>query len=330
MVWGLLMGVGLAFGCDIPTDKAIVNWFVNKRGSALGIKFTIEALSGVVILPIIAWLLTNQGWRLTSVIAGLAIAIVGFSLTFLFIKDHRAEFYGLLPDGAIRKEEAEKPKNTLNQSLSHPDKSGEVEYTLKQTMKTSPYWLIVSVGCLSGLATPMMRVHCVPFLTDIGYSPVEAAAMMGILISSSIPARFAIGFIIDRMKTNHLRFILVGGYLLQALGIFAFLSHKTTAMIYVWFILTGLGQGISFGVTLPMIARYYGRKAYGSIDGIRMMMITPTALVAPVYCGWVYDTTNSYMSLFGLFAGLLVISGIIAIFILPPKSTVQLTNFHTN
>jgi MFS family permease len=319
VVWGLVIGVGYSLGFTVITDKAIVNWFVKKSGLALNIKFAIQSLSGLLLLPFIAWLNTNQGWRLTSVIMGLLILFISFPLVWFLVKPYRPEHYGLLPDGASVNEIV--PNNErLNSSEDKNAANLEgMQFTLRQTMKTSSYWLMIALWLISNLAAPIMSVHCVPFLTDMGIDPVKAASMMSIWVTCTIPARIAAGYVVDRMKTRNLRFIMVGGFFLQAIGVTSFLFTRNISMIYVWFVLYGIGSGASSGPFIPMLASYFGRKAFGSIIGTLLLFIMPVTLVAPIYVGWIYDTTGSYSNVFGLFAILLAVSGIVAGLVLPPK-----------
>ncbi len=319
VVWGIIIGTGHILGCTIIIDKAVINWFVKKSGIALNTKFAIQSLAGILLLPLIAWLVDNKGWRETCIIAGIVIAVVSLPLTWFFVKTHRPEYYGLLPDGA-------KTIENTNEENYGIQKTEEVEFTFRQTMKTPSYWLIIVIGAIFSLAMPIINVHCVPFLTDMDIDPVKAASMMAIIVTASIPARLIGGYFVDRVKTSRLRFIIAVGYLLQAIGISIFLISKNINMIYVWFLFFGFGQGISQSVQLPLYARYFGRKAYGSILGSTMVMNIPTGLIAPVYTGWVYDSTGSYMDVFLLFAVLLGIAGTIACFIIPPKPPAQTTD----
>ena len=106
---------------------------------------------------------------------------------------------------------------------------------------------------------------------------------------------------------------------MQAIGVTIFLLNKSEAMIYLWFLLAGIGGSAAFSVQLPMVARYFGRKAFGSILGLWSMMNVPIGLVAPIYVGWVYDTTGSYMNVINLLAPLFIAAGVVACFVLPPK-----------
>jgi len=319
LVWGLLVGVGFSFGCTLVTDTAIVRWFVKKSGMAVNIKFAVQNLSGLLLLPAIAWFSTLYDWRVTCVTAAVLIGVVCIPLTWFFVRPHRPEHYGLLPDGAPQAETA--ATDTRVDSVDG-DIGRAPEFTLRQTMKTRAYWLMIVVAYLSGAAAPIMGVHCIPFLTDKGIEPVRAAAMMAVVLTSGIPARLITGFVLDRVKTADLRNIIGAGLLLQAAGVTAFVLTRSLAMIYVWFFLFGIGAGVTQSVQIPLWARYFGRKAYGAILGSSMAMNVPVALIAPVYIGRIYDQYGSYMGVITALAILTAISGVVAFFISPPRRTV--------
>ena len=327
LVWGIVIGAGFTLGCMIITDKAIVNWFVKKSGIALNIKFAIQSLAGLLLLPAVAWLITAQGWRMTCLIAGIVIALVSFPLTWFFIKPHPPEHYGLLPDGAKEQGKASGIEQNIDGKDNHSDSYKLVEFTFRQTIKTPAFWMLMSLGFISGLAMPAMGIHLIPFLTDAGYNPVKAAALVGFMATVSVPGRLLSALIVDRIDTRHLRFIMVAGYLLQTIGVAIFIMSKSSAItvIYVWFLLFGIGQAVSQSVNLPILARYFGRKSYGSILGSSIAMHAPMGLLAPVYVGWVFDTTGSYLTVFTLIVPLLAASGVVSFFILPPKPPVLAT-----
>jgi MFS family permease len=326
VAWGVLAGTGVNIALSVPLDTAISNWFVKRRGLALSIKVMFSGLSGVVVMPLIAWLITVQGWRNACLLGGVVMAIVGLPLVWFFLKPHRPEYYGLLPDGASVKEEVDKTRQMIDLGVEYAAEVQEVEFTLRQAMRTRAYWLLVLAMAINGLVGPVMTIHTIPFLTDIGIDPLKAAGMMSIYVGVSIPFRFIGGFIADRVKARYLPFLLCAGYLLLAVGVVVFLLHQTIPMIYVWFVLFGMGWGI-LNIVPPLIrARYFGRKAFGSIGGTFSMFIAPAGVIAPIYAGWVYDTTGSYITVFTLFAVLLTVSAAILPFMPPPKPPAQLTD----
>ncbi|MDO8637853.1 MAG: hypothetical protein Q7R34_16735, partial [Dehalococcoidia bacterium] len=95
---------------------------------------------------------------------------------------------------------------------------------------------------------------------------------------------------------------------------------------YVWFVLYGLGMGIGNIMPTLIRGRYFGRKAFGSLMGLSSLISTPVGVLAPIYVGWIYDSTGSYMSAFMLFAIALALSGVFISFARPPKPPTQISD----
>ena len=98
MVWGVMVGVGLNIGLTVAVDKAISDWFIHKRGFALGTKFALMGLGGILLIPLVTALVAAYGWRLTCLIWGCLILSCA-PVTFFFVRQKRPEYYGFLPDG---------------------------------------------------------------------------------------------------------------------------------------------------------------------------------------------------------------------------------------
>jgi len=326
VVWGVFLGTGTNIALSLPMDTAISNWFVKKRGLALSIKQVFSGLSGVLVMPLVTYLITVQGWRDTCFTGGVVMGVVGLPLAWFFLKQHRPEYYGLLPDGTRSDGPAADREQMIQRGIRYAAEAKEVEFTVRQAMKTRPFWMLIVAQMVHSLIMPVMSIHCIPFLTDRGIDPVQAAAMMAIWITASIPARFVGGLIADRVRINHLRLIIGASYFLQAVGVGVFLLNDTTASIYIWFVLYGIGQGIPMTVNPMMRARYFGRKSFGSIAGFSRMFMTPVGVLGPIYAGWIYDTTGSYMNAFVQFAIMLAVSAVIAALIMPPKPPEKLTD----
>ena len=329
LVWGFLLGMGANIAGQLPMNVAISNWFVRKRGLALGIKWGISGLGLAVMLPfVVTKLIITQGWRISCVVGGLVMLVVGLPSIWFSVKTHRAEYYGLLPDGAIMKEETTAVDQTIDQGVKYAAEFEEVEFSFRQILRTPAYWLLLVIQAVRSLATPAINIHGIPFLTDIGIDPLVAAGMLSTMIAASIPIRFVGGFLIDRVKKDHLRFLVGGAYLLQAIGFFAIMINQTTLMIYIWLVVYGIGLGAILMLDSILRARYFGRKAFGSNSGLSTMLTMPAAIVAPVYLGWVYDTTGSYLSAFKWVTGLLAFSAVLMFLIRPPKPPAQVTDVH--
>lgn len=324
VVWGVMAGTGLNLALTLPWEIAISNWFVKKRGTALGVRMVFSGFAGVFALPLIAWLISTQGWRMTCVIGGVVMAALGFPLAWFCLRQHRPEYYGLLPDGAVVKEGS--AGQMIDRGVKYAAEVQEVEFTLRQAMHTPSFWLLLIGSAIHSLVAGAMNVHTIPLLTDRGIEPVAAASMMSLMIAASIPGRPVVGFLTDRLGAGKLRYIVGGAYLLEAIGIGLFLLNQSTAMVYAWFVVYGIGYGAGFTLMSIPRARYFGRKALGSIQGSSSMIQSPATIGAPIFAGWVYDSTGSYMPALMVFVALLAIAAVLATFARPPKLPAKLTD----
>ncbi len=318
LVWAVICGTGINIGLSMPLDVAITNWFVKKRGTAISIKWVFSGLSGVLGLPLIAWMISAYGWRTTCLIGGLVLWFVGLPLVWLFIRPRRPEHYGLLPDGASPAEE--NAADSLEAGRTYAASLGEEEFTAREAMRTAPFWLLIVAYMFHGALYPVMNIHCIPFLTDRGMDPLAAAATMSVFITASIPARFLGGFLIDRISTPNMRFALAGSFLLQCAGVSLFLLNpESMFVLYTFFVLYGVGMGAVMPMTPVLRARYFGRKSFGTIAGWSRALTIPVGVAGPVLAGWIYDSTGSYQVAFEIFAITLGISVVVMAFARPPK-----------
>ncbi len=301
LVWGLITGIGLNVSLTIAVDKTITNWFVKKRGLALGIKFTFIGVIGMLVMPLIAALCGSHGWRTTCLIWA-AVMLCAAPFVGIFVRQKRPEYYGLLPDGAqLREDSGSEAGGVVGRGVAYASGFQETEFTLRQAMRTRAYWILVAVYAFQMVIAGGLTIHCIPFLTDMGIQPALAGSMMGIMIFSTIPTRFLSGFLADRVKRQHL--LLAGAFALDAIGFAAFILWPTIPTAYLFLILYGLGTGAPTTLILVMQGRYFGRKAFGSIMGTANLLRMPAAILAPVYSGWVFDRTGSYRRLLRHFWG---------------------------
>ena len=225
VTWGVLMGLGNSLALTIAADKALIDWFDSKRGRALSIRFILIAIVSAVFLPIITWMITSQGWRTSCLIwAG----VMGVTVPFIWvtIKQKRPEYYGLLPDGAKTRENTTATQFPLvDDGSSNGAGFDERERTLGQAMKTMAYWMLIVADASGMMVHAGFGLHCIPFITDLGIDPTIAGSLMAMMIVFTIPSSLMSGLIADRTRKEHLRFLLGGAYLFQALGIASFLVY---------------------------------------------------------------------------------------------------------
>lgn len=186
-------------------------------------------------------------------------------------------------------------------------------------MKTPSYWLLVAALALHNIITGGFTIHIIPFLTDAGIDATIASAMMGMMIFFTIPARFFGGIIADRLKKEKLKLPLAFAMFLHVIGIGSFIMFQNTAAMYFLLVCYGLSLGAGTPLFILILGRYFGRKAFGAILGTSLSIFAPLALIAPVYAGWIYDSTGNYTAAFISFLVSGALALIIVLFTRPPR-----------
>jgi cyanate permease len=240
-------------------------------------------------------MITTLGWRTSCLIWAWVIAVI-VPFIWVTIKQKRPEYYGLLPDGAKAQE------NTTSEQFPVVEDGSSIgvdfedrEHTLRQAMKTLAYWMLIAADASGMIVFSGFTIHCIPFITDLGIDPTIAGSLMAMMIVFTIPST----------------------------GIASFLLYPHPSMLYPLLILMGFGTGAVRPLLIIIRGRYFGRKAYGSIEGTSMTFQTPFSILSPVYAGWVYDTTGSYMTAFILFASLAAFSTLVMYMARYPKNKVN-------
>ena len=161
-------------------------------------------------------------------------------------------------------------------------------------------------------------VHQVPFLVDIGISEQEAAGALGMMTIISIIGRLFFGYIGDLVTV---RFAIATTMILQAIGIFIMAGATSMNEVY-WFLLFyGIGYGGSIPLQGTTIGAYFGRKSFASIVGIMQTCTMFGTVVGPIFAGYMFDSTGSYVFAFSTFVVTYIIGAILYIFAKPPKPT---------
>jgi len=320
-VWGVMVGVGLNIGLTVAVDKAINDWFINRRGLAQGTKFSLIGVGGMIVIPIVTVLVTAHGWRITCLIWG-CLMLLCAPLCLLFVRQKRPEYYGLLPDGARSEIDSEIcPQEMLQRGIDYALSFDEGEYSLKEAFKTGAYWLISVVFCIQIVVSGALNIHMIPFLTDMGLDLMSASGIMSLMVFFTIPARFLAGILTDRVGKMRLNLLMAAIFFLQAAGITAFLVSRSMPSIYIMTICYGICSGASVPLVLITIGRYFGRKAFGSIVGTSNAIRAPFALMAPVFAGWIFDRSGSYTTAFILFSAASAVAMLLMCAVRPPSLT---------
>lgn len=285
-----IISVGFTMGGYIVTYNTVANWFVKKRGRALAIFSLGTGLAGFII-PILVWLIAQYGWRNTFVIVGIGAWIVGVPLS-LFMK-YRPEPWGYLPDGnsANAPTIPSSQNTTYATSLQVPVPRLEVDLSIAETLKSRALWLMCAAYIMWSLAISTVLVHVIPAMVVAGFSRETAGIMAGVM-----PLIGFFGALIFGLASDYAdkRLVFTACLGLTAIGT-AMLGIAQNVWQAVLFLITfGTGFGGMTIVRGNFQGEYFGRRYFGTINGLVVGIGSVGAVTGPVLAGLAFDISHTY------------------------------------
>lgn len=248
-------------------------WFEKHRGLAIGIASTGTGITGFLVKPFAAWLIGTYGWRTAFFVIGALPIVVGLPVVALFFRERLAQ-------GGRRSAK----------SATEPEV--EAGMTLHAALRHRRFWIMTVAFLLIAFALTAPTPNLENILRTQKFTLPQIGAITAGFGLSVIAGRVAGGWLLDRFWAPGCA---VGILILPAIGSFL-LSQPTIgateAALAV--ISLGLGAGFEFDLLAYLIARYFGRRAYGTIYGSFYTVIAFGGGMGPVVYGRVFDSTGRY------------------------------------
>ena len=275
LVLGVFVGFGAGAMGQLATSKLVSNWFVLKRGSALGIAATGISVSGVIMPAISAWIIATFGWREAFMTYGLITFLVVVPVVLRLVIS-RPEDVGLLPDGATEKDSLPPPKPPLRTRdfLSQPN-----------------FWVLLTVIGLLFCIQSATLIHMVPKLTDSGLSLVAASGIASATAGFGIMGKLIFGALVDRWDVRHALWLGIGFQFVGQL-MMVFMEGHLVFLIGACFF--GFGMGGVVPMQGAVVGAAFGRESFGRVLGAMRPPMAVLHLAGTPFAGWVYDVTGSY------------------------------------
>ena len=274
---------------------ATANWFIKKRSRAIGIGMAGIGLAGIIV-PLLNWFIAQYGWREVFIIIGIAVWGIGIPLSL--IMRHKPEQHGYLPDGEApsapvggRMTQVTDVGSSAAQTReTHPT---EVDFTPRQALRTSAFWLISISFCLRLVTVSALAVHFIPLLVDMGISLQTAGTMLGSIAAISVIGRIGIGWLGDIFDK---RLLTAACLVTIALGLFVLSRAEQLWQVAIFLAIYPIPYGGASVLVRSITGEFFGRKAFGTIYGFIGIALMVGTIVGPLVMGYIYDVTGSYQS----------------------------------
>jgi sugar phosphate permease len=265
----VLIGLVSAGTNVISYARAITHWFDRKRGMALGLAASFQAVGSFTIPVVMQKIIAQHGWS-SAVLAIAALeTLVCLPLVALLVKDSPAP-YGLLPDGDRKSAIRNAPREKLDAGdLSQRDIFG-----------SRAFWMLCAAFGIVGLSFYAVQPNLAFILTkNAGLSLTQIATIQGLGGIATFVGRLGFGLLLDRL---HAPIVGLVSTLLVAVSFVLYATGSSQAAIVVGAVVGGLAIGGELDLAPYLAGRYFGQAAVSKVFGWLLCAFFVGAAIGPV------------------------------------------------
>ena len=270
----------------IPGMTMVSNWFVKKRGQALGIMTAGQGMGGLVLSPLTILLISSVGWRMGWVGIGILTGLVMIPLSLLVAKP-KPEVMGLVADGISSDNHAIESATTHDMIVS----PGRDEKRLKNILRMPVFWLIGLLFPLYLMGHLSIFQHDYSLFIDKGIPAMTAGTMIGILGLFSLSGKIVLGYLADKISV---RYVMMIALVLAAASILPLILAEPNLGAWLFIVFWGFWECGIIALQPVLVANTFNRAMVGKMLGIFTVFTVFPQLIGPAFMGYVYDITGSY------------------------------------
>ncbi|MEX1348711.1 MAG: MFS transporter, partial [Desulfobacterales bacterium] len=268
-----------AGGCtSVVTMTAVANWFDKNVGKAMGVTVSGFGASGMII-PLIVWMIAVFGWRMTLIVLGIGMWIIGVPAAFVMRNKPENG-----PDVSIME------KSDKHNDLSRK-RSDDKRFRYTEILKKKSFLFVNLAEVIRLMALMAVVTHIMPYLSTMDISRMNSGLMAAGIPLLSITGRFGFGWLGDIFEK---KYVMAISFSLMALGMLALCYIQLTGMIYIFLFFFSNGYGGIATLRGALLREYYGKENFGKYLGIMMGFGACGGIIGPTTAGWVYDMMGSY------------------------------------
>ena len=284
-----LMSVGAAMTGPIPTVTVVGNWFVRRRGIALGITVAGATLASMAAPGVGEWLIAAEGWRSALRTMGNLAFLLGVPALWWLIAGRPSDL-GQQADGGVS---GEAP-------------TASTPHVPPVSLRDPRVWL-VSLGFAFLFASPVvMTVHLPGYLSDLGIG--RAGVFFAAMGPLSLLSKVVFGAVADRVDP---RYALYAAIAVLGLSWVLVLFVPLDGRLWLAGAVFGFGVGAVGPLQGIVTAACFGRGAVGRVMGYTSLLGLPLVAGSPWFVGVLFDLQGSYRTGLLIMTSTLLVSALI-------------------
>jgi MFS family permease len=275
----------------IVWTSALSTLFDKHRGLALSIALSGSGFAFAVWPLLLTPLLANHSWRLAYLLLAAISILVMLPLNVLALRVLK-QAAGDTHHGAA----------TQRSVLWGP--------TLGQALRHFRFWRLTLALMLAAAVNGSLMIHFFPILSELRFSPQEAAFITALMGPAMIVGRIATGWLMDRLFAPFIAAVML---VLPSITLFLLMQTPTIGRMILGSLVLGVSTGAITCTAAYLAGRYFGLRDYASIFGVIIGIFGVSFGTVPVLTGHYYDVTGTYLPLLPwLFAGTVPIGLLLA------------------
>lgn len=307
-----LTGFGAPMG-QLMTTVPVAKWFQANRGRAMAIAGIGLPLGTSAMIPILALMIDEFGWRTAWAMLGAFVILMTVPLCLIFMRKD-PESVGMHPDGnprALEEFAAAQAKAGRNSVATAEDWTGA------QALRSRVFWMVLMATASMSIVLPGTVVYRVSYWEDVGLAPGEIALATSLDPLSVTVTALLVGFIAERMQTRYLG--LIGGLIVAASMLWMVFARDSIWFMVAYSLTWGIGMGFNITVSNIVWPNYFGRRYLGTIRGLIFpVSVGASAASAPIFAV-LLDSSDNAAWVWGLtIAGFLLYAALL-LFARPPR-----------
>lgn len=289
-----IFGTGFALTSLVPTSSIVTRWFHRQRSVALSIASSGLSLGGILISPLIASAIDEDGLITWAPRLGFYFLISLLPAIWLLVKPS-PEAMGLYPDG----EEPANNKTSASQELPGVDFA---------TATRSRYFILISLSFILIMSAQVGAIQHIFKLTKDRFDIETAQLTLMVLSGTSVVARILGGIAAMRISLSRLTGCLVG---VQTTGISLIAIDANSSVVSLTgVVVLGSAMGNLLMLHPLLLADVFGIRDYPRIYGLGSLLMvfgvgSGPFLVGVIRDAWDYQTAFLVMTVLA-FLGLLI------------------------
>lgn len=200
LLWGVFVGVGAGLTAVVMSAAVATRWFDKRRGLVVGLLTASTATGQLIVLPALAWIVEQQGWR-SAILLMCILYAVAVALILAFIRN-KPDDVGLRPFGATANAEPAPAPAAPQVNLFVAPFSA-----LAIAVRKPVFWILAGTFFVCGASTNgLVQMHLIPMCGDFGINATSAAGLLALMGVFDFFGTVASGWLSDRFNSRTLLF----------------------------------------------------------------------------------------------------------------------------